>query len=165
MALSVKKVALWRRELSNRPGALAAVLEPLSRAGADLQVAMGYRFPGDESRAAIEVAPVSSRKATAAAQGAGMQPSGIPTLMVVGDNRPGLGFAFSQGMADAGINMAFLVAQVIGGRYSACLGFESDADADRAAAIIKKASSAKKPSAARKAPKARKASRKRKAKR
>ena len=163
MAISVKKVALWRRELSNRPGALAAVLEPLSRAGADLQIAMGYRFPGDESRAAIEVAPVTSRKATAAAQGAGMSPSGIPTLMVVGDNRPGLGFAFSQGMADAGINMAFLVAQVIGGRYSAVLGFESDADADRAAVIIKKASSAKKPSAARKTARARKTSKKRRA--
>ena len=166
MALSVKKVALWRRELSNRPGALAAVLEPLSRAGADLQIAMGYRFPGDESRAAIEIAPVTSRKATAAAQGAGMQPSGIPTLMVVGDNRPGLGFAFSQGMADAGINMAFLVAQVIAGRYSAVLGFESDADADRAAAIIKKASSVKKKaSGARKTSRARKTSKKRRTRR
>jgi hypothetical protein len=165
MALSVKKVALWRRELSNRPGALAAVLEPLSRAGADLQVAMGYRFPGDESQAAIEVAPVTSRKATAAAQGAGMQPSGIPTLMVVGDNRPGLGFAFSKGMADAGINMAFLVAQVIGGRYSAVLGFESDADADRAAGIIKQASRVKKAPSARRTSKPRKTSKKRKARR
>ena len=156
MPVTVKKVALWRRELENRPGTLAAVLEPLARAGTDLQVAMGYRFPGNESRAAVEVAPVTSRKATAAAQGAGLQPSGIPTLIVAGDNRPGLGFAFAQGMAEAGINMAFLVAQVIGRRYSAVFGFESDADADRAAAIIKKASSARKASGARKASRARK---------
>ena len=156
MPVTVKKVALWRRELANRPGALAGVLEPLARAGTDLQVAMGYRFPGNESRAAVEVAPVTSRKATAAAQGAGFQPSGIPTLLVAGDNRPGLGFALSQGMADAGINMAFLVAQVIGRRYSAVFGFESDADADRAAAIIKKASSARKASTVRKKSKARK---------
>jgi len=156
MPVTVKKVALWRRELDNRPGALATVLDPLARAGTDLQVAMGYRFPGNESRAAVEVAPVTSRKATAAAQGAGMQPSGIPTLIVAGDNRPGLGFAFAQGMADAGINMAFLVAQVIGRRYSAIFGFESDADADRAAAIIKKASSAKRASNARKTSRARK---------
>ena len=156
MAVTVKKVALWRRELENRPGALAAVLDPLARAGSDLQVAMGYRFPGNESRAAVEVAPVTSKKAAAAAQGAGMQPSGIPTLIVAGDNRPGLGFAFAQGMADAGINMAFLVAQVIGRRYSAIFGFESDADADRAAAIIKKASKARKASGARKTSRARK---------
>ena len=144
MPVTVKKVALWRRELDNRPGALAGVLEPLARAGSDLQVAMGYRFPGNESRAAVEVAPVASKKATAAAQGAGLQPSGIPTLIVSGDNRPGLGFALSRGMADAGINMAFLVAQVVGPRYAAVFGFESDSDADRAVSIIKKASSVKK---------------------
>jgi hypothetical protein len=165
MAVTVKKVALWRRELDNRPGALAGVLEPLSRAGADLQVAMGYRFPGDESRAAVEVAPVANRKAEAAAKGAGLTPSGIPTLMVAGDNRPGLGFAVSQGMADAGINMAFLVAQVVGRRYSAVYGFESDADADRAAAIIKKASSARSAPRSRKTAKAHKTSRGRKTRR
>jgi hypothetical protein len=159
MPVTVKKVALWRRELENRPGALASVLEPLARAGTDLQVAMGYRFPGNESRAAVEVAPVTSRKATAVAQGAGLQPSGIPTLLVTGDNRAGLGFAISQGMADAGINMAFLVAQVVGRRYSAVFGFESDSDADRAAAIIKKVSSARRASGARKTSKARKARR------
>ena len=47
-------------------------------------------------------------------------------------------------MADAGINLAFLVAQVLGRKYSAIFGFESEADADRAAAIIKRASAAKK---------------------
>ena len=156
MPVTVKKVALWRRELDNRPGALARVLEPLARAGTDLQVAMGYRLPGDESRAAVEVAPVTSRKAIAAAQGAGLQPSGIPTLIVAGDNRPGLGFAISQGMAEAGINMAFLVAQAVGRRYAAIFGFESDADADRAAAIIRKASSARRASSARKTSRARK---------
>jgi hypothetical protein len=164
MPVTVKKVALWRRELENRPGALAGVLEPLARAGTDLQIAMGYRFPGYESRAAVEVAPVTSRRATTAAQGAGLQPSGIPTLIVVGDNRPGLGFAFSQGMADAGINMAFLVAQIVGRRYSAVFGFESDADADRAAAIIKNASRANKASSARK-PSGRKTAKARKTRR
>jgi len=143
MPVTVKKVVLWRRELDNRPGALAGVLEPLVRAGANFQVAMGYRFPGNESRAAVELAPVTGKKSTSAAQGAGLQPSSIPTLVVTGDDRPGLGYALAQGMADAGINLAFLVAQVMGRKYSAIFGFESEADADRAAAIIKRASAAK----------------------
>ena len=143
MAITVKKVVLWRRELDNRAGALAAVLQPLALAGADLQIAMGYRFPGNETRAAVELAPVEGKKAAAAAQTAGLQPSGIPTLIVTGDNRPGLGYAISRGMADAGINMAFLVAQVVGRRYSAIFGFESQADADRAAAVIKRAAAAR----------------------
>jgi hypothetical protein len=164
MPVTVKKVSLWRREMDNRPGALAGILEPLARAGTDLQVAMGYRFPGNESRAAIEVAPVSSRKAIAAAEGAGLRPSGIATLIVAGDNRSGLGFALSKGMADAGINMAFLVAQSVGRRYSAVFGFESDTDADRAVAIIKKASSARKASP-RKASRAKKTAKRRKPRR
>ncbi|HEY2942154.1 MAG TPA: hypothetical protein VGN09_06950 [Vicinamibacteria bacterium] len=143
MPVTVKKVVLWRRELDNRPGALAGVLEPLVRAGASFQIAMGYRFPGNESRAAVELAPVTGKKSTSAAQGAGLQPSGIPTLVVTGDDRPGLGYALAQGMADAGINLAFLVAQVLGRKYTAVFGFESEADADRAAAIIKRASAAK----------------------
>src|SRR6266581_586800 len=91
MPVTVKKVALWRRELDNRPGALAGVLEPLARAGASFQIAMGYRFPGNETRAAVELAPVTGKKGAAAAQGAGLQPSSIPTLVVTGDDRPGLG--------------------------------------------------------------------------
>lgn len=140
MPVTVKKVALWRRELDNRPGALAGILEPLVRAGASFQIAMGYRFPGNETRAAVELAPIMGKKSAAAAAGAGLQPSSIPTLIVTGDDRPGLGYALAQGMADGGINMAFLVAQVIGRKYSAIFGFESEADADRAVAIIKRAS-------------------------
>jgi hypothetical protein len=142
MAVSVRKVTLWRRELDNRPGALAEVLEPLADAGANLQVAMGYRFPGNESRAAVELAPVSGGRGSAAAQRAGLAPSGIPTLIVTGDDRKGLGAELARGMARAGINMAFLVAQASGGRYAAIFGFEGDADADRAVAVIKAASRA-----------------------
>src|SRR5216683_5892717 len=57
MAVTVKKVVLWRKELDNRPGLLANTLEPLSEAGADLQVVMAYRYPGGKDTAAIELHP------------------------------------------------------------------------------------------------------------
>jgi hypothetical protein len=138
MPVSVKKITLWRRDLDNRPGALATVLDPLAQAGADLQVAMGYRIPGQEDRAVVELAPVEGRKSSAAAGQAGLQPSDIPTLVVHGDNRAGLGRDLAEEMGKAGINMAFLVALVLGRRYSGIFGFESDADAQKAAEIIKK---------------------------
>ena len=144
MAVSVKQVTLWRSEVANRPGALAAALGPLARAGANLRVVMGYRIPGDENRAAIEVYPVSGKKAAAAAHGAGLSDSGIPALLVDGDDRPGLGAAIASGIADAGINLIFLMAQVVGRRYSAVLGFESAADAKKAAVVIKNAKPSKK---------------------
>lgn len=142
MAVTVKKATLWRAEVDNRPGALAEVLGPLAEAGADLHVVMGYRYPGDPTKAAIELHPVTGRKSMAAAQNVGLVASTIPTLLVEGDNKPGLGCAIARLLSDANINLVFMSAQVIGRRYSAVVGFENQADAAKAAGLIKKAAPA-----------------------
>lgn len=139
MALTVKKITLWRCELSNTPGTLARVLEPLAAASADLHVVMGYGYPGNPTKAAVELYPVSGRKAKAAAKAVGLNAAAIPTLLVSGDNKAGIGSASSRAIADAGINMSFLVAQVTGRKYSAVYGFETDGDAEKAAGLIRKA--------------------------
>lgn len=144
MAVTVKKIVLWRYEVDNKPGMLAATLEPLAAAGADLHVVMGYRYPGNEGRAAIEVYPVSGKKVTAVAKAAGLTASSISALLVEGDNRGGLGATMARALADAGINLSFLVAQVIGRKYSALLGFETAQDANKAVALLKKATAPKK---------------------
>ena len=144
MPITVKRITLWRKELENRAGTLASTLEPLAQAGADLQVVMGYKFPGDPAKAAVELYPVANKKATQAAQQAGLAASGIPVLLVEGDNRGGLGHSITKAIADAGVNLDFLIAQVIGRKYLAVLGFENAADADKATPLIKKAASAKK---------------------
>jgi hypothetical protein len=144
MPLKVKRITLWRKELENRPGTLADTLEPVAKAGADLQVVMGYRYPGDRTKAAVELFPIASKKATAAAQSAGLTTASIPALHVEGDNRAGVGSAITRALADAAVNLDFLVAQVIGRKFSAIFGFENDADADKAIALIKKAGGRKK---------------------
>ena len=139
MAISVKKVTLWRTEVQNKPGALSSVLAPLAEAGADLQVVMGYRHPSDKHKAAIEVCPVSGKKPTAAASKAGLAASAIPTLLVQGDDRPGLGHVIAQSVAEAGINITFFVAQVIDRHFSAVMGFDDEAASKQATTLIKKA--------------------------
>jgi hypothetical protein len=140
MAVTVKEMRLWRREIENRPGAVAETIEPL--AGVDIQVLMAYRYPGNTSKGAVEVYPIGPKQMVAAAQAAGLAESGIPALLVVGDNRRGLGYASARAIADAGINLAFLVAQVIGRRYSAVFGFDTDADRKKASGLIKRAHAA-----------------------
>ena len=105
---------------------------------------MAYRYPGNETRAAVELYPVSGKRITAAARGAGLIGSGIPTLLVQGDDRPGLGHAIARALADQGINVGFLVTQVIGRKFSAVYGLESDADAAKAIPIIRKVALQKK---------------------
>ena len=142
MAVTVKKIVLWRGEIEHRSGALANALAPLAEAGADLQVVMAYGYASDKG--AVELYPVSGRKAIAAAKAAGLKASSIPALLVVGDNKRGLAYAISQAIADAGINLSFLVAQVTGRKYSATLGFETAEDARKATPLIKKAAAPKK---------------------
>jgi hypothetical protein len=144
MAMTVKRITLWRSEIANRPGALAGALSALAKAGANLKLVMAYRFPGDDSRGAVELYPVTGRRTTAAARAAGLADSGIPTLLVEGDDRPGGGAAMSRAIGEAGINLAFFVAQVIGRRYTAVIGFDSEADLKRATPMIRKAKVARK---------------------
>jgi len=144
MPLSVKKIVLWRKEVDNNAGILANALAPLANAGADIHVVMAYRFPGKESNAAIELYPVTGKKSVTAAKEVGFSASAIPALLVEGDNRAGLGYATAQAIAGAGISLDFLVAQVVGRKYSAVFGFESDADATKCAAIIRRAAAKKK---------------------
>lgn len=144
MAVKVKRISLWRKELENKAGTLAGTLEPLAKAGADLQIVMGYRYPGENTKAAVELYPIVGKKTTQAALGAGLAVATIPALVVAGDDRPGLGHGIAKAMAEAGINLDFLVAQVIGRKYSAVIGFENDADAMKASALIKKVAAKKK---------------------
>jgi hypothetical protein len=143
MPVTVKNISRWRKEVENEVGTLAQTLEPLAKAGANLRVLMGYRYPGDSTKAAIELYPLAGKKVTAAAAGVGLVASSIPTLLAEGDDRPGLGQAIAEAIAGAGVNMTFFVAQSIGRRFSAVLGFETEADAKTAVPIIKKATASK----------------------
>src|ERR1019366_6870161 len=111
MPATVKKIVLWRTEVDNKPGALANTIEPPAKAGADLQIVMGYRHGGPEGKATIEVYPIAGKKLMAAAQA----------------------------VASAGVNFTFFVAHVIGRKYSAVAGFESEDDAKKAVPLIKQA--------------------------
>lgn len=138
MALTVKKVELWRREVESRPGLLADVLGILADAGANLEIAMAYRYPGNQALGAIEVFPVAGKKRVAAAQAAGLQPLALAALRVDGTDRRGTGRAIARALADAGMNISFLVTQVIGRKFTAIFGFDTEEDAVRASRIIKK---------------------------
>lgn len=147
MAVTIKSITIWRQEVENRPGRLAQTLVPLAAAGADLQVVMGYRVPGHEGKAVLEVYPVAGRRTTKAAEAAGLAAAPMPSLLVQGDNKPGLGLTIADAVQEAGLNFNFLVAQVVGRKYSAVMGFETAAAQKQAAAIIRKVSAPRKTAA------------------
>jgi hypothetical protein len=139
MAISVKKAVLWRKEVSHEAGQLASVLAPLAQAGVNLRVVMGYTIHGDPAQAAIEVFPVTGKKAATAASQAGLAASSIPCLLVEGDDRLGLGADMARKIADTGVSISFVVAESLGRKFSAIFGFLSAADAATASKAIKAA--------------------------
>jgi len=136
MALTLKEITLWRRNINNTPGTLARVLEPLT--GTDLTVVMAYRIPGQERQAVVELYPITGKRATAKAQASGLVAADLPALLVQGANRAGVGFETTAGFAEAGINLAFLVTQVIGTRFTSVYGFDTDSDRRKAIQILKR---------------------------
>src|SRR5690242_3328569 len=139
MALSVKRVTLWRADVDNQPGVLARTLEPLAAAGGSLRVVMGYRLPEMHERAVIELHPVTGKRQAEAAERAGLTAATIPCLLVEGEDRPGLGAAMARALADARVNIAFLMAQVVGRRFSALVGFDDEAAIGAGARAVKAA--------------------------
>jgi hypothetical protein len=151
MAITVKKVDLWRKVVEHKAGSLAEILAPLARLGADLQVVVGYGDAANPGKAVVDVFPVKGRQGSKAAKEAGLAASSAAALMVEGDNRPGLGHAIASRIAEAGINIAFLSAQGLGKKFVAVFGFQNAGDANKARVLIKKAAvPAKKPAAAKK---------------
>jgi predicted amino acid-binding ACT domain protein len=140
MSITIRSITLWRTQTADRPGLLAGVLAPFAEGGNDLRIVMGYHVPGPEGRTAVlELFPVSGKKAETSATAVGLATSSIPTLLVEGDDRAGLGHELARGVADAGVDIHFLVAQVIGRKFSAVFGFGGEEDARKAAAAMKKA--------------------------
>ncbi len=143
MAITVKKVQLWRTEVPDMPGTLADVLEPLARTKANLRVVMAYGL-GDSGRCAVEVFPLIGKKSTGEARSLGLAVSGTACLLVEGDDRAGLGADMARGIAAAGVNIAFLVAETVGRKFSAVVGFKSEAEAAAAVKAIKAAAKPRK---------------------
>ena len=144
MTVRIKRVKLWRTEINNKPKLLASTLEPFAQNGVDLKVTMEYSLPHTPHRAVVEILTDESRRAVMAAKAAGFRLSPTPMLLIEGDNRPGLAYLVANTIAGSGISIRFLSAQVVGERYSALLGFQTNDEAKRAGALMRRIASPKK---------------------
>lgn len=138
MDIKVRKVRLWRTEVSRRSGALAAALEPLAQHGADLKVIRVRAAPGRTQRNVVEVYAGDGQRAALAARAAGFSQTPATAVLLQGDNRPGFAYEVANAVAWAGIGVRDYEAGVVGRKFSSTLTFDSEADAAKAATIIRK---------------------------
>lgn len=139
MALKVTKTKVWVAEIKDQPGGLAACLETLARAGANLECLIARRQSSRSRTGAAFVTPLQGRQVLAAAAKLGFHAAQrISTLKIEGDNLPGAGAKIARAVGGAGVSMRGTTASVIGRKFVCYLGFDSGADADKAARALRR---------------------------
>jgi hypothetical protein len=137
MALKVTKVDVWAGDLRDVPGGLADVLEQVAAAGGSLQFVIARRSDKQAGSGKVFITPVTAQRTKDAAGRAGLQhATGMGTLRIEGTDVRGVGGKITRAIADAGINVRGVSAAVIGTKFVAYIGFDSEDDADRAAEAL-----------------------------
>ena len=141
MKLDVSRVKVWVAGVKDRPGTVAAKLAKLADAGADLEFVLARRAPDKPGRGVVFLAPLKGPALLRAAKKAGFRQSkSLHAVRVTGPDKPGLGAAMTQALADAGINLRGLSAMAIGKQCVVYVALDKADDATNAARVLRKLS-------------------------
>jgi hypothetical protein len=139
MKLKITRSEMWKATIDDRPGGAAAVLDPVARAGANLEFAFARRAPEMPGKGLLFVLPVKGKKVIAAAQAAGLAAApDMHMLRIEGGDKPGTTAAIARALADAGINFRAFSATAVGRSFKGFLALDSAEDAARATGVLKK---------------------------
>jgi hypothetical protein len=137
MGFSMSKVQVWSGEMPDRAGAVAAKLEMLANAGADLAFIFTRPKPSQPETTLLFLAPIVGAQQVQAAQAVGLAPArDIAMLCVEGENRPGIGYQLMSHLAVAGIILRGLSISAVGNRFAAYLAFDNPDAATQATQIL-----------------------------
>jgi hypothetical protein len=138
MKLKVNRVQVWAASIADRPGGLANQLEPLAKAGANIEFLIARRAPERPGEGVVFLTPLRGlRQEKAAAKVGFVNTDSLHSIRVEGADRPGLGAQMTRALASAGINLRGLSVASVGKRFVAYLALDSDADATRAMKALK----------------------------
>src|SRR5262245_21140182 len=139
MAAKIQKVDVWSAEIRDEIGGLANVLGPLAAAGADLAFIVARRQAQMPGTGVVFIGGLKGAKQTAAAQKVGLAKAGdISAVLVEAPNKPGLAHKLVEKLAAARINLRGLSASVTGTKCVIVIAFDSAADRDNAAKVLRK---------------------------
>lgn len=139
MKLKVTRTDMWTASIEDRPGGAAARLEPLAKAGANLEFAFARRAPEQPGSGVLFVCPVKGAKVQRAAQEAGLaKAENIHTVRIEGTDQPGVTAKIARALANTGISCRALSASAVGRKFVTYLALDSAEDAAKAAGVLKK---------------------------
>ena len=133
MKLDITRVDVWVAGIEDRPGGLTEKLRGLAQAGANLEFLLARRAPEQPGKAVVFAAPIKGTKQTRAARELGFHKSNsLYGIRVMAPDKPGLGLALTQSLANAGINLRGFSGTVVGKRAVFYIAFDTSADVGKA---------------------------------
>ena len=137
MPCSVDRIDVWSGRIKDCPGGLAAKINPLAEAGADLEFLVGRR--DKKGVALVFLAPLKGAKQLNAAKKVGLSKNkGIQALRVVGPNKAGIGAKVMAALSDAAINVRGVSGTAIGNRCAMYIAFDNAKDLAKSRRALKK---------------------------
>jgi hypothetical protein len=137
MSFKWDRVHVWSCEIVDQPGAAAAKLSILAKAGANLEYVNTQRLPQKPGYGVLLVAPITGPTQTRAARSAGFAENEEHHLhRIEGDNEAGLAHRLTQQWELANITLQSLMMAVLGNKFVGYAGFDSVRDANQAAQIL-----------------------------
>jgi len=138
MAMKIEKVDVWEGNISDEAGGLAQALAPLAAAGADLSFVIARRRPDFPGSGVVFVGGLRGAKQLKAAHSVGISKAkDVVGLRIQTPDKRGLVYGLSAALAAAGINVRGVFAAPMGRRCVLMLAFDSAADRDRAAKLLR----------------------------
>jgi hypothetical protein len=133
----ITKEHVWGGLLADHKGALAEKLRALSAGGLNLELIIARRESSGQGT--LFISPLRTLPELESAEKAGLAKTGHRrTLRIEAPDAPGLGARITTALAEAGIDLASYSALALGGRCVTSIAFDSDADADRAKAVLER---------------------------
>jgi ACT domain len=135
--LTASKVDVWTTTVKDGPHALSDKIEQLAMAGADLEFVVSRHIHEAPGHSVIFLTPLLGEKQLKAAERFDFKKSGhLHSVRVVGPDEPGLSYRITSALAGLGIPLRGISAARIDTQFAMYLSFDSEADADRAAACL-----------------------------
>ena len=136
--MKAQRVDTWAASLKDQPGALAAKLQALSAAGANLEFVIARRSPEQRGAGVVFVTPITGPKQCGAAGAAGFtKTKNLHTVRVEGVNKRGQGARLARTLADPGLNLRGLSAAAIGNKFICHIAVDTEADANKVVRILR----------------------------
>ena len=139
--MNVQRTDVWAATIDDRPGGLQEKLAVLAGAGANLEFVISRRTPEQPGEGVVFVTPIKGARQTSAAEQAGFRKTDrLHSVRVEGMDKPGVGAAMTEALADAGLNLRGVSGAALGRQFITYLALDTADDAQIAIETLKKLS-------------------------